>query len=139
MYALEKSSLTEIKDIIVKIPVTSIKSTKGKTMDNKTYDAFKYEKHPFIVFTISKSEINTEKATIDAKGILTMAGVSTVIDLTADYKILPNGDLKITGSRKLLMADFNMEPPTAMMGTIKVGNEVVVAFEITLTRNNPIL
>src|SRR5688572_13193468 len=43
-YIVEKNSLTDVKDIVVKIPVTSIKSTKGKTMDNKTYEAFNYEK-----------------------------------------------------------------------------------------------
>lgn len=138
-YIVEKNSLTDVKDIVVKIPVTSIKSTKGKTMDNKTYEAFNYEKHPFIVFTITKSEINEEKATINTKGILTMAGVSKAIDLTAGYKLLPNGELKITGSRKLLMSDFKMVPPTAMMGTIKVGNEVVITFDLTLTTSNTIL
>ena len=138
-YTVAKNSLTEVKDIVVKIPVVSIKSTKGKTMDNKTYEAFNFEKYPFIVFTVSKQEINEEKGTIDVKGTLTMAGVSKVISMTAAYKILPDGELKITGSKKLLMTDFKMVPPTAMMGTIKVGDEVVVTFDIILTTNNPIL
>jgi hypothetical protein len=50
----------------------------------------------------------------------------------AKYKILPNGELQLTVSKKLKMTDFKMEPPTAMMGTIKVGDEVTVIFDVTV-------
>jgi hypothetical protein len=49
---------------------------------------------------------------------------------------LANGDVQIIGSRKLNMKDFNMVPPTAMMGTIKVGEEVTVNFNLTLTNSS---
>jgi hypothetical protein len=138
-YTLDGNTLEDVKDVVVKIPVTSIKSTKGKIMDNKTYDAFNYEKHPSIVFTLNARKISAEKSTVDLKGILAMAGATKVIDLTVNYKILPNGDLKITGSKKLTMTDFKMEPPTAMMGTIKVGDEVIITIDMTLTTDNSIL
>lgn len=139
IYTLDGNTLEDVKDVVVKIPVSSIKSTKGKIMDNKTYDAFNYEIHPSIVFTLNARKISEEKSTVDLKGILAMAGATKVIDLIVSYKILPNGDLKITGSKKLTMTDFKMEPPTAMMGTIKVGNEVIITFDMTLTTDNSIL
>jgi polyisoprenoid-binding protein YceI len=138
-YAMANNSLMDVKDVVVKIPVTSIKSTKGKIMDNKTYDAFNYEKYPNIVFTLSAQKINEKNSTIDLTGNLAMAGTTKSVNLTANYKILPNGELQIIGSKKIIMTDFGMEPPTAMMGTIKVGNDVSVYFEITLTNNNTIL
>ncbi len=105
-------------------------------MDNKTYDAFNYEKHPQIVFTLNSRKISKENLTIDLKGVLAMAGATKPVDLKLNYKVLPNGDLKVTGSKSLLMTEFKMEPPTAMMGTIKVGDEVVITFDMTLTTNN---
>jgi hypothetical protein len=51
------------------------------------------------------------------------------------YKILPNGDLQFSASKKIKMTEYKMEPPTAMMGTIKVGDEVTVNFDITVTPN----
>lgn len=129
----------EIKDMIIKIPVTGIKSTKGKMMDNKTYDAFKHEKYPFIIFTLSSKRVNESNATIDVKGNISMAGITKAITLTVNCKILSNGELQVTGSKKLIMTEFQMEPPTAMMGTIKVGDEVVVSFDLTLSTNSPIL
>jgi hypothetical protein len=65
-----------------------------------------------------------------------MAGTSKPVELTAKGKVLANGDVQIIGSRKLNMKDFNMVPPTAMMGTIKVGEEVTVNFNLTLTNSS---
>jgi polyisoprenoid-binding protein YceI len=135
-FTLADNTLSDIKGIVVKIPVTSLASTKGKMMDNKTYEAFDHEKNPTIIFTLNKKKINASASTIDAEGTLLMAGVTKAISLTLTYKVLPNGALQITGSKKLTMTDFKMEPPKAMMGTIKVGDEVTVNFDLTLNLNN---
>lgn len=137
-YTLKNNTLADLNDVVVKIKVASIKSTKGKTMDNKTYEAFDYKNNPEIIFTLTKESIDAATATVKLGGTLTMAGVSKPIDLSLNYKILTGGELKIIGSKKISMTDFGMEPPTAMMGTIKVGNDVVVSFDITLTHNNKI-
>jgi hypothetical protein len=138
VYTLNGSSLFEIKNVVLRVKVTDIKSTKGRMMDNKTYDAFNYEKNPFITFKLTTEKVNEAESTIDVKGDLTMAGVTKTIDMTISYKLLAGGDLQIVGSQILSMTDFGMEPPTAMMGTIKVGKEVTVKFELTLTNNNKI-
>lgn len=135
---LQSNQLTDIKNVTVKIPVTSIKSTKGKMMDSKTYEAFNADKNPSIQYKLTSAKITTNGAgyTLVANGTLTMAGTSKPIELTAKGKVLANGDVQITGSKKLNMKDFNMEPPTAMMGTIKVGEEVTVNFNLTLTNSS---
>ena len=61
-----------------------------------------------------------------------MAGATRPIELQAKYKVLPSGELQVTVSKALKMTDFKMEPPTAMMGTIKVGDEVTVNFDATI-------
>lgn len=134
---LQSNQLTDIKNVTVKIPVTSIKSTKGKMMDSKTYEAFNADKNPSIQYKLTSAKITASGAgyTLVANGTLTMAGTSKPIELTAKGKVLANGDVQITGSKKLNMKDFNMEPPTAMMGTIKVGEEVTVNFNLTLTNS----
>ena len=138
-YKIEGNELVDIKDAVVEISVESIKSTKGKTMDNKTYDAFNSEKFPSIIFTLSSEKINTSNLTVALKGALEMAGTTKPIDLVASYKVLTNGDLQIIGIKKIKMTEFNIEPPKAMMGTIKVGDEVTISFDIVLSRMNTIL
>jgi polyisoprenoid-binding protein YceI len=104
-------------------------------MDNKTYDAFLYEKNPLIQFKLSTTKVTgtAPDYSVTATGTLTMAGVSKPIDLIVKIKVLPNGDVQVTGSKKLNMKNHNMKPPTAMMGTIKVGEEVTIAFDLMLT------
>jgi polyisoprenoid-binding protein YceI len=134
---IDHSQLVEIKNVLVKIPVTSIKSTKGRIMDNKTYEAFNSDKNPTIIYKLTSVKISESgEYNVVAAGTLTMAGVTKPIDLTAKARVLANGDVKISGSKKLNMKDFSMTPPTAMMGTIKVGEEVTVNFEILLTPEN---
>lgn len=127
----------EAKNVIVTIPVKSIKSAHGKMMDNKTYEAFKYEKNPNIIYKVTgtQTKVTGNETTIEATGTLTMAGVTKPISLQLKSKLLPNGNLLLTASRKLKMTEFNMDPPTAMMGTINVGEEVTINFEVTLTPN----
>ncbi len=133
---LDGSQLTAIKDVVVKMPVTGIKSTKGRVMDNKTYEAFNSDKNPTIQYKLTNARISgSGEYTVTANGNLSMAGATKPIELVAKAKVLANGDVQISGSQKLNMKDFNMTPPTAMMGTIKVGEEVTVKFDITLTPN----
>jgi hypothetical protein len=138
-YTIENSALTDIKDALVKIPVESLKSEKGRMMDNKTYEAFKSEKYPTITFLLSSEKINPAPGTVTLKGVLSMAGASKPVELLATYRILSGGELQITASKKIKMTDFKMEPPTAMMGTIQVGDEVTISFDLVFTGTNTVL
>ena len=132
---LENNKLADVKDVQVKIPVTSIKSTKGKIMDEKTWEAFNSDKNPNIQYRLLSAKISGSgpEYNVVASGNLTMAGATKPIEFNAKAKVLGNGDVQITGSHKLNMIDYKMDPPRAMMGTIKVGEEVTVKFDITLT------
>lgn len=131
-FVVSDNQLKEVKNVVVKIPVESIKSTKGKMMDSKTYDAFNSSKNPYIIYAINKAKVNPANGTIDAAGTLTMAGVTKPLELQGKYTILENGDVRLTLSRKFKMSEFKMDPPTAMMGTIKVGDEVTVNFDMVV-------
>ena len=134
-FDVQDKKIVQVKDVRVKIPVKSIKSEKGSTMDNKTYDAFKSDKNPNITYVFQSSKISGSGSdfTLETTGALQMAGTTKNIDMKKKKKILPNGDIQLTGSRKLNMKDFGMEPPTAVLGTIKVGPEVTVNFDLTVT------
>ncbi|QOI95983.1 MAG: YceI family protein [Flammeovirgaceae bacterium] len=129
----EGARLKEVKDVNVKIPVESIKSTKGKMMDNKTWEAFKYDKYPAITYRLVT--LSVHDGLLKTTGALTMAGAAQSIAMEIQYTVMPSGEIRFTGSHKIKMKDYKMEPPTAMMGTIKVGEEVIVRFDLTITPN----
>jgi polyisoprenoid-binding protein YceI len=132
-YKIKGNQLIDIDDAMLKVTVRSIKSTKGNVMDNKTYDAFDSEKYPFIIFTLKSEKINSSNLTVSLTGTLEMAGATQPIDLVANYRILANGDLQIIGHREVKMSEYRMRPPKAMMGTIKVGDEVDIHFDVTFS------
>jgi polyisoprenoid-binding protein YceI len=135
-FQTDGTSIKTIKDILVKIPVTGIKSKEGKLMDEKTFEAFKSDINPYITFTADSAQIKIDSsraAMIKVTGKLAMAGITKPVGIQANGQLLPNGDLKISVAKKLTMTSFNMKPPTAILGTIKVGDEVEVIVDLVLT------
>lgn len=134
-FDVQDKKVVQVKDVRVKIPVKSIKSEKGSTMDEKTYEAFKSEKNPNITYVFQSAKISGSGPdfVLETIGALQMAGATKNIDMTVKAKVLANGDIQLTGSRKINMTEFGMKPPTAVLGTIKVGPEVTVNFDLTVT------
>lgn len=130
--------LASIKNAEIKVLVRGIKSEKGRNMDNKTYETFQSDKYPFITYSFDNAKvvINDARAvSIEADGILSMAGTSKSTSLLAKGKELPNGDLQLTVSKTIKMTDFNMKPPVMFLGTIKVGDEITVNFDLVLSKD----
>ncbi len=128
--------LKAIEELTVSVPVTSIKSSKGNIMDKKTYDAFDSEQHPNVTYALREVQSiskNGNTYTVKAKGDLTMAGITKSIEMTVSGESTGNGDIRFQGSKALDMTDWNMDPPTAMFGTLKTGKDVTVNFALTLS------
>jgi polyisoprenoid-binding protein YceI len=134
-FDVQDKKVVQVKDVRVKILVKSIKSEKGGTMDDKTYEAFKSDKNPNITYAFQNAKISGSGSdfTLETIGALQMAGATKNIDMTVKAKMLANGDIQLTGSKKINMTEFGMKPPTAVLGTIKVGPEVTINFDFTVT------
>ncbi len=136
-FQVQDKLLSTIQDVEVKITVKGIKSEEGKKMDSKTYEAFKSEENPFIIYAFDNAEVNISASnvvTISAAGDLSMAGTSKQVVLKAVGKELSNGDLQLSVSQKIKMTDYGIKPPVMFLGTIKVGDEITVNFEFELTK-----
>jgi hypothetical protein len=103
-------------------------------MDKKTHKALKSEEYPKIIFTLKAPQeltlVNGSYSGV-VKGELYMAGFRRDIDLKLSGT-LENNILSLNGEKSLLMTDYKMDPPTALMGTVKTGNEVVIHYAIKL-------
>lgn len=131
---LDAEGLQSIQSLTVEVPVKSIKSTKGNIMDKKTYEALKADKHPNITFKLEKATI-TQKGDgydVSANGSLTIAGATNKVTLSATGKTASDGSVTFSGSRKLKMTEYNIKPPTALLGTMTVADDVEIVFKLTL-------
>ena len=122
----------QIETLNVKVTVLSIKSGKN-LMDKLTYKALKADDYPYITFVFKKGEIIKEDAAhVDIKliGDLTIAGVTKSV--AVNTQINKQGKpIVLKGSHKLKMTDFNIDPPKALLGTIKTGDEITIEFNLT--------
>lgn len=122
-----------IKSFNLKVSVKSIKSDKGSVMDNKTYDALKADEHPYITFKMLSVKSMTKSGNgwaVKVNGDLTIAGFTKNIDISGMVYVKENGKLYIDVSKALKMTDFKIDPPTALMGTMQVADDITIRFKL---------
>lgn len=136
----QKGSITleegVLKALEVTIPVESLKSGKSG-MDKNTYKALNSDKYGTVSFKLSSpvnlSDSGNGTYKVKATGDLTISGVTKSTDLSFTLKNT-GSNLELTGEKTLDMTTYNVEPPTALMGTIKTGKDVTLKFKTILTQ-----
>jgi len=136
---LPKQGSSILEQVKMLIPVLSIESPRGSTMDKKTYNALKHEEHPNIIFEVKSDNIEqiTDKAskkfTLEVIGDLTPAGFKKEINVSLEVQILESGQITVKGAYPLDMVEYEIEPPSAMFGQLKTGKDVTIEFELLLS------
>lgn len=118
----------------VAIPVKSLASEKDG-LDKNMHNALKAAEHPEITFKLLRLENRPAPAAgLRAIGVLRVAGVDrqVVIDLATEPK---GATLLVKGTLALLMTDWGITPPKAMMGMLKTDPKVTITFEVALAAN----
>lgn len=117
-------------------PATALKS-EHSGMDNNAYKALKTDKNPTISYSLSSVSVSPGKdaSTIECKGKLTIAGATRDEDVVAYCKINADNSITVTGTKKISMKDFQIEPPTFAFGTVKTGNDIVLTFHLLLKKS----
>lgn len=135
--SIDDNRLSGISQLQISIPVESIISTKGSIMDNKTYEALKSDKHPNITFKlsyVSNIQATGNAQVVTAQGNLTMAGSTKYISMEVKAILNSDGSITFQGSKDLKMTDFGVSPPTAMLGSIKTGDDITITFSMKLIK-----
>jgi polyisoprenoid-binding protein YceI len=113
-----------VSTINLEVVVASISSNRSLTMDKKMHTALKSKAYPKVSFIVLQIE---QEAVL--KGILSIAGVEKSVAFNAEITF-QNDTWKIKGVKKIMLKDFEIEPPSAMFGQIVVGGEVSVKFDL---------
>jgi polyisoprenoid-binding protein YceI len=125
-----------IADLTFTICGETLKSGKG-AMDKNTYDALNTKEFPKITYKL-KSVISTKKVDqnfqISTEGELTIAGKTLPVMLDIIAKTMPNGSITISGNKAITMSTFSIDPPTALFGTIKTGDDITIKFNVNYTK-----
>lgn len=128
-----------VTSLSLNVPVTSIESGKGG-MNRRINDALKHKDHPEIMFNLISSEIaegeqSGESFTLNLRGNLNIAGFTREVTFPVTGTKVDDNSYRFEGSFGLNMTDYEVDPPSAMFGAIKSGEEVEIVFNILLTSN----
>ena len=138
IFVIDQSNrLTDLTSLQFNIPVKSLKSG-NNAMDKNTYKALKVEENSSIEFLLSSAKVTPVDALnyqVKVTGKLTIAGTTRETELIATGKINPaDKSLTISGTKKIKMTEYNVKPPTVMMGSIKTGNDISISYNLKLIR-----
>jgi hypothetical protein len=115
----------------IAIPAATLTSPKDG-VDKTMHKALQVVEHPDIVFRLLRLEPRAvATGAIRAIGVLQIAGIEreVALDVTTERK---DSTLTVRGQLHLLMTDYGIKPPTAMLGMLKTDPKVTVAFETVL-------
>ena len=118
-----------ISNVSFTADVESIKSGKSG-MDKNTYKAMNSDKYPKIIFKADKLMVNGTSVT--GEGDLTIAGTTKRMPVDLIYESWSDDSFLVRGSVTFNMSTFGIDPPTAMMGAIKTGDQITINLDITM-------
>ena len=125
------ASPTEIvKTASLVVAVASIDCGNGK-MNDHMRNALKADKNPQITWKMASYRVEGTAVVMD--GTLSIAGKENPIELRGTGSA-DNGVIRIKGSKQLKMTEFDVKPPSLMLGTMKVGPMVTVSFDFVLNQ-----
>ncbi|MBO6880473.1 YceI family protein [Winogradskyella sp.] len=121
----------ELNALSFSVESESLKSGKSG-MDKNTYKALNTDEYKTITFKMSSVKslelVSDNNYKVSVIGDMTISGVtkSITIDLTLKLK---DNKIWIEGEKSIKMTDYGIEPPKALLGTIKTGDDIKIIFK----------
>jgi hypothetical protein len=133
-----KSDLTSVKSLSFSLEVKDLKSD-SKGLDKNAYKALKSDEFKDINYKLITTTVTPEKNNeylLKTSGKLTIAGVSREIEMDVHCVVNANGSITCTGSNKLNMTDYNVEPPSFLFGAMKTGDAITLEFNVVYKKSS---
>lgn len=126
-----------IVNVQVVIPVRSLKC--GGELENNMYKTLNATQFPYVIYKLTGYDVATETATASkfsaaTRGELTIAGKENPLQMTIDAARAPDGVVSATAEQTIKMSAFGIKPPTFMLGTLRVGDQLKVKFTLKATQ-----
>jgi polyisoprenoid-binding protein YceI len=131
--AATDAALTGLTALTVTVPVNALDCENG-TMNGKLREALGASALRFTLGSARVGSVNGGRFGVDATGQLTIHGTTRAQRIQAQGQALGGGRFRFTGSFPVVMSEFGVSPPTAMMGALRTGDRVTVSFDVTAGR-----
>lgn len=123
------AALASVSNLTVTVPVATLDCRNG-TMNGNLRRALNASAQPNIRFTLASATVSGR--TLTGSGQLTINGTTKAVAIRADAAPADGGGFRITGSVPVVMSQFGVTPPVAMMGAMRTGDRVTVSFDVVV-------
>ncbi len=89
------------------------------------------------VVSITLPDNDGKSHKVDGQAEITLAGETRLMDFTWEVSYPNSQKIRLSGNRELKFSQFNIDPPTKMMGMIRVRDELLVDFDLVLELADP--
>ena len=122
-----------VRTVTVRVPAERMDCGNG-TMNEHMLKALKAKDAPTIEFRLTSYDVAKGATGVQGTltGSLTLGGQTRPISLAAQAAETSGGQLHVTGSYTVKMTEFGLKPPSLMMGTMKVDENIAVNFDLFL-------
>ena len=96
------------------------------------------DQFPKILYKLNSAVITTvqkNKYLIKTTGDLTIAGTTQTITMNVTAVVNADNTLSCTGTEKLKLTDFKINPPSFMLGAMKVKDDLTIQFNLMYKSN----
>lgn len=114
------------------IPVAGI-DCRNRTMNSHLRDALYGDSHPNVRFELTGYSL-TGESTMRAEGNLTIGTTTTPIAIDAAF-VPSEGTLRVQGQKRMRMTELGVRPPTLMLGTLRVHDQVTIGFDLVIRQS----
>ena len=136
-FKVEGDVLRALSSFTLSLDAKSLKS-EHELMDSRTYKAIKADQFPKITFklnTATITQVQKGKYAIKTTGDLTIAGATQNITMLVTAVVNADNTVTCTGTENLKLTDYKIDPPSFMLGAMKVKNELTIQFNLVYKNN----
>lgn len=108
-------------------------------MNKDMYKTLRADQHPNIRIELARTQLleanalsSTEWTPLKATSALTISGVKKPVIFEVKAKRIGKDRIRLIASKDVLMTDYDIDPPTAMLGLIKVNNTIRLNLDLII-------
>ncbi len=116
----------------------------GKMINQDMQKTLKADEHPFITIELLEGNVvyrdptsERDVSKVQATAVMTIAQRSQSRLVTIDMTSIGEQRFRFEGSTTLLLSDFGLEAPRALLGLIKVDDRMIIDFDLIVQLTQP--
>ncbi len=133
-----RDELVDVTALKFTVVAKSLKSGKS-SMDGRTYKSIQADLFPKIVYQLTfatVSMVQANKYAVQTTGTLTIAGKTQTVSMKVMALVNNDRSISFHGTEKLMLTDYGIAPPSFMLGAMKVGNNLIIEFDLTYNKQS---